>query len=71
MFSLFHRSKSPSLVPNPSLYSDALNASLQSALGFSAEGGLPFLNQSMAAANLHRERDEKQRMGMAAAMAER
>ena len=58
-------------MPNPSLYSDALNASLQSALGFSAEGGLPFLNQSMAqAANLQRERDEKQRIGMAA-MAER
>ncbi len=28
------RAKSPSFVPNPTLYSEALNASLQSALGF-------------------------------------
>ena len=34
----YHRSKSPSFVPSPTLYSDALNASLQSALGLAAAG---------------------------------
>ena len=33
------RSKSPSFVPSPTLYSDALNASLQSALGLAAGPG--------------------------------
>ena len=54
-------------MPNPSLYSDALNASLQSALGFgtaagdaaaAAVGNLPFLRESMAATLQHqRERE--------------
>ena len=35
----FPRSKSPSFVPSPTLYSDALNASLQSALGLAGPGG--------------------------------
>ena len=63
-----HRAKSPSFAPNPSMYSEALNASLQSALGF-AENNLPFLAHSGAAAasmvSFHhhqqqREREEKQ-----------
>ena len=63
------RAKSPSFAPNPSMYSEALNASLQSALGF-AENNLPFLAHSGAAAaasmaSFHhhqqqREREEKQ-----------
>lgn len=41
------------------MYSDALNASLQSALGF-GDGQLPFLGQSLAEASmLHRERQHQ------------
>ena len=67
-FSIPFRAKSPSFAPNPSMYSEALNASLQSALGF-AENNLPFLAHSGAAAasmvSFHhhqqqREREEKQ-----------
>ena len=60
---LSFRAKSPSFAPNPSMYSDALNASLQSALGF-AENNLPFLahsGASMASFHHHQQqqRDEK------------
>lgn len=60
------RTKSPApFLPNPHLYNEALNASLQTALGFGPGDGpgaanLSFLNQTMASA-LHqqREREEK------------
>eukprot|EP00094_Tigriopus_californicus_P001244 TCALIF_01205-PA protein Name:"Similar to FOXP4 Forkhead box protein P4 (Homo sapiens)" AED:0.03 eAED:0.03 QI:172/1/1/1/0.5/0.61/13/185/847 len=61
-----HGTKSPApFLPNPHLYNEALNASLQTALGFGPGDGpgaanLSFLNQTMASA-LHqqREREEK------------
>ncbi|XP_059091207.1 forkhead box protein P1-like isoform X2 [Tigriopus californicus] len=60
------QTKSPApFLPNPHLYNEALNASLQTALGFGPGDGpgaanLSFLNQTMASA-LHqqREREEK------------
>jgi len=60
----FFRAKSPSFAPSPSMYSEALNASLQSALGF-AENNLPFLAHGASMASFHhhqqqREREEKQ-----------
>jgi len=66
-FPILRRAKSPSFVPT-SLYGEAFNASLQSALGFGAEGGHPtgaghggippFLAQSMAA-SLHQQRERE------------
>ncbi len=54
------RSKSPSFVSSPNLYSDALNASLQSALGFGGGSAGDFLNHHAAAMQQHnRDRDEK------------
>ena len=68
-FSCF-RAKSPSFVGNPSLYSDALNASLQSALNFAGEGGInPFLSQSMAASLQQHHQREREAMAAAAAAA--
>jgi hypothetical protein len=41
------------------MYSEALNASLQSALGF-GDGPIPFLGQSLAEASMiHRERQHQ------------
>ena len=59
-----NRAKSPSFAPNPSMYSEALNASLQSALGF-AENNLPFLAHSGAAAasmaSFHHHQQQRER----------
>lgn len=53
------QAKSPSFAPNPSMYSDALNASLQSALGF-AENNLPFLAHSGASmASFHHHQQQQ------------
>jgi len=43
------------------MYSEALNASLQSALGFGGDGPIPFLGQSLAEASmLHQQHRERQ-----------
>ena len=58
-FLIIFRAKSPSFAPNPSMYSDALNASLQSALGF-AENNLPFLAHSGASmASFHHHQQQQ------------